>query len=507
MHHEKYSFFLSASLILVLMLFMAKPGWTDSRFDQITHTVSGNVETWKISKPDVTVPTKRYPIYFKKGDTVEVKAGGCVNVGPDLNSGKGECLWRNYVYPKADYGYHWMIATEKCAEQPMSTQNYGTINIPGVTTGFQPITDMMTHEVVYSGETFYIPKRVWTIGDTGSANDLQLGYIDQIFPSSKYTDNGYDIVPWSSEPVAITSSVCSQCSTLTHAWVQIIVTHLSPEITGTPSTCPAGASLTVTYKDVAFQPGMRLGLYAENEGGTNPKAGSKAIDGPSGTLDFTAPAERGRYVFRIVDGAGKVVLSGKAFSVAASISAEAPVASGTPRMTDTALAGKKDRDLGRIGSATVQKTAKDLRPETITPEISCADSVHFAHMPGYQIVECVKRFDEAVILLNEDPEAPDNPRYEGKKIRVKYEWAGDGPSPSELQIRRTYAREAAKLGARVLADRNRFSAFTIDSSGRNCHAAVEIFNDGRTVELTVIEPEPAGFDGPSGIRRAEDTQE
>lgn len=498
MRHEKYSFFPSASLILVLMLFMAGPGWADSRFDQITHTVNGNVETWKISKPDVTVPTKRYPIYFKKGDTVEVKAGGCVNVGPDLNSGKDECLWRNYVYPKADYGYHWMIAGEKCAAQPMSTQNYGTINIPGVTTGFQPITDMMTHEVVVYGETYYNPKRVWTIGDTGTANDLQLGYIDQIFPSSKYTDNGYDIVPWSSEPVAITSSVCNQCSTLTHAWVQITVTHLSPEITGTPSTCPAGASLTVAYKDVAFQPGMRLGLYAENEGGTNPKAGSKAIDGPSGTLDFTAPAERGRYVFRIVDGAGKVVLSGKAFSVAASISVDAPVASGSPRVTDTALAGKKDRNLGRIGSGTVRETAKDLRPET-----SCADSVLFSHMPGYQIVECVKRFDEAVILLNEDPEAPGNPRYEGEKIRVKYEWAGDGPSPSELQIRRTYAKEAAKLGARVLADRNRFSAYTIDDTGRNSHAAVEVFNDGRTVVLTVIEPEPEVVDGVSGNRRTE----
>ena len=487
---HKARFFYSVCLIVAgLMVAMAGPAWADSRFDQITHTVNGNVETWKISKPDVTAPTKRYPIYLKKGDTVEVKAGGCVNVGPALNSVKSECLWRNYVYPKADYGYHWMEAGKKCAEQPMSTQNYGTINIPGVTTGFQPITDIMTHEVVLYGETLYNPRRVWTIGDTGAANDLQLGYIDQVYPNSKYTDNGYDIVPWSPEPVAITSSVCSQCSTLTHAWVEITVTHLSPEITGTPATCSAHAKLTVNYKDVAFQPGMRMGLYAANEGGANPKAGSKAIDGPSGTLDFTAPAEGGRYVFRIVDEDGKVMLSGKAFTVAASISVAVPAASGNSVASDAALSGKNERNSGRIGSGDVQNRAKDLRPKIISQETSCEAGILFPDMPGYAIAECVKRFDEAVFLLNGNPESPENPRYEGEKISVTYEWKGDGPSPSELKVRRTYAKEAKKLGGTVLVDRNRFTAFTLGSQGRNIHASVEVYNDGRTVVLTVIEPE------------------
>lgn len=479
------TFFVGACLLAVTAATpMAEPS-----LDHITHTVKGNVETLKISKPDVTVPTKRYPIYFKKGDTVEVKAGGCVNVGPDLNSGKNECLWRNYVYPKANYGYHWMVAGEKCAVQPMSTQNYGTINIPGVTNGFQTITDIMTHEVVIYGETLYNPRRVWTIGHTGTANDLQLGYIDQVYPSSKYTDNGYDIVPWSSEPVAITSSVCNQCSTLTHAWVEITVTHLSPEITGTPATCSAHAKLTVNYKDVAFQSGMRMGLFAVNEAGSTPKAGSQAINGSEGTLNFTAPAEQGRYVFRIFDAGGKMILSGKAFTVAGSISGVASAVSGTSMAADTALSGKNGRNSNRIGSMDVQNTAKDLRPMRITTEASCETSIPFPGMPGYSIVECVKRFDEAVILLNEDPESPGNPRYEGEKVCVKYEWAGDGPSPSEHQIRRTYAKEAKKLGANVLKDRHRFTAFTLAGQDRNAHASVEIFNDGRTVVLTVIEPE------------------
>ena len=465
------------------------PTDTDLSSDHITHTVKGNVVTWKIFKPDVTVPTKRYPIYFKKGDTVEVRAGGCVNVGPDLDSGESESLWRNYVYPKMNLKDKSWTDPQKCALQPMSDQNYGTINIPGVTTGFQPITDIMTHEVVIYGETHYNPRRVWTIGDTGTANDLQLGYIDQIYPNSKYSDNGYDIVPWRNEPVAITSSVCGQCSTLTHAWVEIIVTHFSPEITGTPATCAAHAKLTVNYKDVAFQPGMRMGLYAANEGGANPKAGSTAIDGPSGTLNFTAPAEGGRYVFRIVDEGGKVILSGKTFTVAASISADVPVASGNPVASDTALSGKNERNSGRFGSVDAQNRARELRPKKITQETSCETSILFPDMPGYAIAECVKRFDEAVFLLNGDPESPENPRYEGEKIRVKYEWTGDGPSPSELQVRRTYAKEAKKLGGTVLADRNRFTAFTLGSQGRNAHASVEVFNDGRTVVLTVIEPE------------------
>jgi hypothetical protein len=108
MHHEIRLLLTSILLIIVQFCLFTGSVSADSRFDQITHTVNGNVEAWKIVKPDVTAPTKRYPIYLKKGDTVEVKAGGCVNVGPDLNSGKDECLWRNYVYPKADHGYHWI---------------------------------------------------------------------------------------------------------------------------------------------------------------------------------------------------------------------------------------------------------------------------------------------------------------------------------------------------------------------------------------------------------------
>jgi hypothetical protein len=489
MRHIKPMFFKTLLTGAVFLAVTAGTVRAQAAFDLITHSVQGNVETWKISKPDVTVPSKIYPIYFKKGDTVEVKAGGCVNIGPGGESQKSKHLWRNYVYPKWDVGTDWLNATQ-CASRPMSPEHYGTINIPGVTTGFQPITLIMSHTVTIYGETHYSEKRVWPIGDTGSTNQLQLGYKD-----TDYTKNGYDIVPWSSTPGAISESFCGQCSEKVHAWVEITVTHLSPEITGTPSTCSAQANLTVNYKDVAFQPGMRMGLFSENEGGANPKAGSRPIDGPSGSLSFTAPKEWGRYVFKIVDTGGRIILSGKVFTVTASVSAVVPPSSGSVTAADTALPAKNDRKPGRTGSRDVQNTAKDLRPTKIPQETSCENSICFPDMPGYQIVECVKRFDEAVILLNEDPESPGNPRYEGEKIRVKYEWTGDGPSPSELQVRRVYAKEAKKLGGSVLSDRNRFAAFTLSSQGRDTHASVEIFNDGRTVVLTVIEPETLEGEG------------
>ncbi len=263
----------------------------------------------------------------------------------------------------------------------------------------------------------------------------------------------------------------------------------TPEITGVPQTCHPGEALTVSYRGLKPQLGAKMGLFGEKETGSKPAQGWKTLAGSSGTLNFTAPTDRGRYVFRIVNAGGTVTVSGKIFTVVTPVSAAIPASAGSSMNADTALAGKNDRNSGRLGTVDAQNMAKDLRPKTITPETSCEDSILFPDMPGYAIAECVKRFDEAVILLNGNPESSENPRYEGEKISVTYEWQGDGPSPSELKVRRTYAKEAKKLGGTVLVDRNRFTAFTLNSQGRSIHASVDVYNDGRTVVLTVIEPE------------------
>jgi hypothetical protein len=110
-------------------------------------------------------------------------------------------------------------------------------------------------------------------------------------------------------------------------------------------------------------------------------------------------------------------------------------------------------------------------------------------MSGYKINECKKRYDEAVILVNPDPEASQNPRFEGEKTSVIYTWAEEGVAPSDLQIRRAYSNEAKKLGAKVLVNRTGYTGFELTGSGNTAYFAVEIFNDGRDVNFMSIEPE------------------
>lgn len=457
--------------VVFLMGISCGSGWAQNTFDRITHTVTGNVETWKITEPDVTVPSKSYPaIRFKKGDQVEVLAGGCVNIGPGGETGKSKMTWRNYRYPKLDYGYNnFMWERENCHKLSMSPSNYGMIHIPGVTTELKPIYEISGMNMVVYGVSTVVDKKIWDVGEPGSSDFLQLGYKD-----TKYSDNSYTIP----DPPG---GYCNQCSG-DNAWVQIIITHLKPEITVTPETSVLNAPLNVSYKDVPFQQGMKIGLFSENGGSASQASGLWDIHGPSGTLSVNAPSNHGRYVFRLVDAQGQIRLSGKMITVIPSISSEAPVATGTTVKPETRIPGKADSKVASV----------NIRPgRNIKPDTNCGPSLSLPAMEGYAIAECVKRFDEGLILMNADPESVENPRYEGEKTTVKYEWMGDGPSPSELKIRKTYENAAKDLGANVRVNRNRYTAFTVSEKSQNNHVAVEIFNDGRTVILTVIESELA----------------
>jgi hypothetical protein len=263
------------------------------------------------------------------------------------------------------------------------------------------------------------------------------------------------------------------------------------EITGVPKTCHPGEALTVSYKGLKPQLGAKMGLFGEKETGSKPALGWKTVAGAAGTLAFTAPSAPGRYLFKIFDKNGMILMKSPVFTTVQVIVPDVPAVT-------AAGPGAAAVEGSLVSTGVKQNRARDLRPKTITGETSCEDSILFPNMPGYAIAECVKRFDEAVFLLNGNPESPENPRYEGEKISVTYEWQGDGPSPSELKVRRTYAKEAKKLGGTVLVDRNRFTAFTLGSQGQNIHASVEVYNDGRTVVLTVIEPETADDDETGG---------
>lgn len=126
------------------------------------------------------------------------------------------------------------------------------------------------------------------------------------------------------------------------------------------------------------------------------------------------------------------------------------------------------------------------------PDKNCGKNLIFNGLDGYSMDDCVKRYDEALILLDEAPESERNPRYEGEKTSVRFAWPEEaGVSPSDLQIRRLYKNEAKTIGAKILVDRPRYTAFELTRSGKKVYVAVEIFNDGRNILFMSIEPETA----------------
>jgi hypothetical protein len=53
---------------------------------------------------------------------------------------------------------------------------------------------------------------------------------------------------------------------------------------------------------------------------------------------------------------------------------------------------------------------------------------------------------------------------------------------------------ARKIGAKVIVDRERYTAFELTKSGHKAYAAIEVFNDGRSITFTSIEPDDMDHD-------------
>jgi OmpA-OmpF porin, OOP family len=120
----------------------------------------------------------------------------------------------------------------------------------------------------------------------------------------------------------------------------------------------------------------------------------------------------------------------------------------------------------------------------------CTDHPLFTRMKNYFISACEKKFDQALILLNEEPDSPTNLRPEGDKTFLSYNFdESAGTAASYLQIRRNYQNAAKVLKGKILVDRDRYTAMQIDTQGRRIYVGLELFNDGRTVNLTILEQE------------------
>ena len=118
----------------------------------------------------------------------------------------------------------------------------------------------------------------------------------------------------------------------------------------------------------------------------------------------------------------------------------------------------------------------------------CKDHPLFTRMSGYQLAACEKKFEQLVIKLDEDPDAARNPHPEGDRSKSRYEWDdAAGTPPDFLQVLRNYQNAATARGGAVLAEHPRYTALKFTPEGRTVYASVEVFNEGRTVELQVLE--------------------
>lgn len=118
----------------------------------------------------------------------------------------------------------------------------------------------------------------------------------------------------------------------------------------------------------------------------------------------------------------------------------------------------------------------------------CKDHPLFTRMKNYYIVQCEKKYDQPIIMIDEDPDSPKNLKPEGDKAFIKYQYEDSaGTAPSYLQIRRNYQNAAKALKATILVDRERYTGMQIDKSGGRIFIGLELFNDGRTINLTILE--------------------
>lgn len=161
---------------------------------KVTHTVSGNTETWRIDEPNVKKKIIEFPeIRFQAGDQVRVGGGGCVQTG-----GWGK-TWKRYIDPlgpKSDELYHGMVL------------------IPGAI-GDLPANDLdrfarilLVRGVTYTVKPITEPRK----------QHLYLGYEDD-----NYDDNGY---------YAQDEGTQGQCKIggafLEHAFAVVTITHGGP---------------------------------------------------------------------------------------------------------------------------------------------------------------------------------------------------------------------------------------------------------------------------------------
>lgn len=278
-------------------------------------------------------------------------------------------------------------------------------------------------------------------------------------------------------------------------------------IAGVNESYLSGSAVTVSFKCAMAQPGLKMGFFSVNESGINPKLGSKAVSGTSGTLQFTAP-DQGRYLFKIYDPSGHILASSLIFTVTRSASlGMTTTSSGTlvtaPLNTTKPLTLKPEKlpvIPKPVSPNRLPKTAAMIKKRSAAMDTydekdramldKCLKNLMFSGLDGYSVDTCSNGHDEAMIFLDENPDSERNLRFEGQVTQVRYAWPEEaGDPPGDKQIRNMYKNEAKTLGAKVLVDRPGYTAFELKEFGDARYVGIGIRNNGQTIDYMSVESE------------------
>jgi OmpA-OmpF porin, OOP family len=116
------------------------------------------------------------------------------------------------------------------------------------------------------------------------------------------------------------------------------------------------------------------------------------------------------------------------------------------------------------------------------------DPTLFTRMPHYTLAS-EQAFSETPFDAVEFFVKSGTQRVEGHHLHYEYyiDESFTGTMPSPLQIVRNYEAAAKKIGGEVLSDDVRRTTLRIAKNGQETWASVEVFNEGRSYELHVIE--------------------
>jgi hypothetical protein len=252
-------------------------------------------------------------------------------------------------------------------------------------------------------------------------------------------------------------------------------------IDGVPATSRTGVVLPVSYRCAMAQAGLKMGLFSVSETGVNPKLGWQSAPGTSGSLQFNAPDQSGRFLFKLYNPNGQILASSTVFAVVRNVAVPGTTSGGVvaaPVNTGVSSAIKP----GLLGKDALAAAGD-------SPSGDCGRNLALKGLNGYAVADCVKGYDEVVILVDENPDSTRNMRFKGERTRVRYAWPESGGTcPGDFQVKQAYKNAAKRTGCKILADRPRYTAFELTESGRKTYVSVESQNNGRNVVFIAIEP-------------------